>query len=205
MFVGMARARGPKRRRAKAARRRKTRSARPAPPARSRQSPSKPKRKSPPARPPKIAKARLPVPVAVDDPPSPAELMLLGLARDIDPPLTSSGGARPGLAVVVERVASAFDPGAPLPRALYQAWADSRADKTRALALAWAREQLRLGIEDVLQAEGRPDTPRAIPGPTLAWLLLAAFESLAHEPAAAVSDRVRALLDLAGTSAATLD
>ena len=131
--------------------------------------------------------------------------MLLGLARDIDPPLTSGGEARPGLAVVVERVASAFDPGAPLPRALYQAWADSRADKTRALALAWAREQLRLGLEDVLQAAGRPDAPRAIPGPTLAWLLLAAFESLAHEPAAAVSDRVRALLDLAGASAATLD
>jgi hypothetical protein len=130
--------------------------------------------------------------------------MLLGLARDIDPPLTPAGGARPALVAVVEHVASAFDPGAPLPRALHQAWADSRTDKTRALALAWAREQLRLGLEVVLQAAGRPDAPRTIPGPTLAWLLLAAFESLAHEPAAAVSDRVRALLDLAG-AAATLD
>jgi hypothetical protein len=139
----------------------------------------------------------------VDHFPSPAELMLLGLARDIDPPPASGGGSRPALAAVVEHVASAFDPGAPLPRALYQAWVDSRTDKTRALALAWAREQLRLGLEDVLNAAGRPDAPRAIPGPTLAWLLLAAFESLAHEPAAAVSDRVRALLDLAGATVAS--
>jgi hypothetical protein len=131
--------------------------------------------------------------------PSNAELMLLALARDVAGPATvAAAGPQPPLVGVLERVTAAFGPAAPLSRALAQAWVGSRGDKTRALALVWAREQLRLGLQDTLIAAGHDGAVRAIPSETLAWLLLAACESLAHEPSAAVPDRVRALLALAG-------
>src|SRR5262245_61258743 len=131
--------------------------------------------------------------------PSNAELMLLALARDVaGTGVVAAGGAQPPLVGALERVAAAFGPAAPLSRALAQAWVGSRSDKTRALALVWAREQLRLGLQDTLIAAGHDGAVGAIPSETLAWLLLAACESLAHEPSAAVPDRVRALLELAG-------
>ena len=93
-------------------------------------------------------------------------------------------------------MAAAYAPDASLPRAVGQAWVRSRGDKTGTLALAFARENLRLALEEVL---GR--APRgALPGSpeTRAWLVLAACEAIAQEPPEAAADRLRALLHLTG-------
>ena len=99
-------------------------------------------------------------------------------------------------------LAAAYGPDAQLPKAVQHAWLASRADKTAALALAWAREQLRLGLQEVIEATP-PSARGALPLPaeTLAWLLLAACESLAHEPPSAAVDRLRLLLELTGRAA----
>ena len=72
-----------------------------------------------------------------------------------------------------------------------------RGDKTLTLALAWARENVRLALEEVLERSPHQGT---LPGgaDTRAWLLLAACEAIAHEPPAAGADRLRALLELTG-------
>ncbi len=125
--------------------------------------------------------------------PTPAEKDLLRLAREIT-------GLPLGAAL--EKVAAAWAPGAPLPRSVAQAFLRSRGDKTAALALAWAREQVRLALEETVAAGPGRERRRIEAGPdTLAWLLLAACESLAHEPPSAVADRVRAILDLTGHAA----
>jgi len=65
-------------------------------------------------------------------------------------------------------------------------------EKSRALALAWAREQVRLALGDLLERAGA--TRSDVPTDMLAWLALAAGEALAHEPAEAVPDRLAALI-----------
>jgi hypothetical protein len=139
--------------------------------------------------------------------PAAAELSLLRLAREIaalaeSAPSGGFAGAVPAtgaLAVALQKLAAAFGPQEALPRALYRAWLGSRADKTRALALSWAREQLRLGLEEVIaRASGARHRALGLSAETLAWLLLAACESLAQEQQAAALDRLRALLDLTG-------
>jgi hypothetical protein len=77
-----------------------------------------------------------------------------------------------------------------------QAWLQSRGDKTAALALAYARENLRLALEEVLARAPRG----ALPGSpdTRSWLVLAACEAMALEPREAAADRLRALLHLGG-------
>ena len=64
-------------------------------------------------------------------------------------------------------------------------------------ALAWARENVRLALEEALMQA--PDAG-TLPGPAdaRAWLLLAACEAIAQEPPAAGVDRLRALLELTG-------
>lgn len=93
----------------------------------------------------------------------------------------------------VRVVADAYRPDGPLPLALAETWIAGRRDKTRALALAWAREQLRLALEDALRGAATFAEPA-----TLAWLVLAACEALAHEPPSAAADRLAALLDMVG-------
>ena len=102
------------------------------------------------------------------------------------------------LDAALRRIADAFTPGAELPREVFNAWIKTRQEKTASLALSWAREQVRLSLEETI---GR--SPRARPalglGPdALAWLLLAACEALAYEPPSAVADRVRTVLELSG-------
>jgi hypothetical protein len=84
-----------------------------------------------------------------------------------------------------------------LPRAVAQAWLKSRGDKIGALALAWARERLRLTLEELLAREPARST---LPGSAAAraWLILAACEAMALEPPAAAADRLRTLLELTG-------
>lgn len=108
-------------------------------------------------------------------------------------------GREPGAVARALRVlADAYAPDAALPGALFAAWATSREDKTAALALAWAREQVRLALQELIErAPARP--PRRTPSSeTLAWLLLAGAEAISQEPPSAAADRLRALLHLAG-------
>lgn len=93
-------------------------------------------------------------------------------------------------------VQAAFTDGA-LPAALFDAWLRSRGDTTAMLALAWAREQVRLGLRDVLVREASAGSAREdLPVDTLAWLLLAGCEAAAHELPEAADDRLVLLLDL---------
>ena len=120
-------------------------------------------------------------------------MRLLALAREVE----GLGGDAWPRAVGV--VAAAYAEDGALPRAVHRAWLASRGDKTAALALAWAREQLRLGLQEAITAT--PPTGRALltlPAETLAWLVLAACEALIYEPPAAAADRLRLLLELTG-------
>ncbi len=145
-----------------------------------------------PQRKPRPATARRPRPQRAPRPTA-AETHLLRLAREIT--------GLP-LAAAIEKLAAAWAPGGSLPRDVAQAFVRSRGDKTSALALAWAREQVRLALEEIVAAAPKPGRGhiRAAPD-TLAWLLLAACESIAHEPPSAVSERVSAILELSGHDA----
>lgn len=124
--------------------------------------------------------------------PTRAETLLLVLAKDL-------AGAPLDKALL--RVADAFAPSADLPREVFAAWIKSRHEKTATLALSWAREQVRLSLEETI---ARSRTTQAIPPlapDTLAWLLLAACEAIAHEPPSAVADRLRVVLELSGHGA----
>jgi hypothetical protein len=125
--------------------------------------------------------------------PTEAETVLLGLAREIG----ALGESADAVGAAVRVLASAYAPQAVTARAVHTGWLASRGDKTRALALAWAREQVRMALQDVIERDRRRARVEA-GAETRAWLLLAACESLAHEPPAAVADRVRALLALTG-------
>jgi hypothetical protein len=109
-----------------------------------------------------------------------AEALLLALARDVT-------ARTADVQTIVDVMATAYAPDAPLAAALREDWMHARADKTAGLALGWAREQVRLALVDVLQ-RARSRDPE-----TLAWLWLAACEALAYEAATAVPDRVHAL------------
>jgi hypothetical protein len=105
------------------------------------------------------------------------------------------------VADAIRSLADAYAPDAPLPRAVAQAWLASRGDKTAVLALAFARENLRLAVEEVLARAPRG----ALPGsPEIrSWLVLAACEAIALEPPEAAADRLRALLQLSGYAVQT--
>src|SRR5919108_4587334 len=144
-------------------------------------------RRPPPARRPPAPRQR------VAAAPSEAERRLLALAREME---GLGADALPG---ALHSLAAAYAPDGELPAAVHRAWLATRSDKTATLALAWAREQLRLGLQGVIEAT--PPSARGVlglPAETLAWLLLAACESLAHEPPSAAADRLRLLLPLTG-------
>jgi hypothetical protein len=126
--------------------------------------------------------------------PSPAETALLALART----LSELGEAVPSSAMMtaLDELALAFRAGAPLPRVLAQARNAALTDDARALAVAWAREQLRLSLGEILdRAIATGDVKVALPAESLAWLVLAACEALADEPPQAAPDRVRLLAE----------
>jgi hypothetical protein len=73
------------------------------------------------------------------------------------------------------------------------------ADKARRLALAWAREQVRLAFAELLErATVAGAVRRDVAAGTLAWLVLAGCEALAHEAPDAVPDRLAALAAFIG-------
>ncbi len=124
--------------------------------------------------------------------PTRAETLLLTLAKDL---------AEAPLDRALRKLADAFTPGADLPREIYGAWIKSRREKTASLALCWAREQLRLSLEETIARSPRARPALGLAPDTLAWLLLAACEAMAHEPPSAVTDRVRTVLELSGHAA----
>jgi hypothetical protein len=84
---------------------------------------------------------------------------------------------------------------------VFNAWIKTRREKTASLALSWAREQLRLSLEETLARSSRARPALGLAPDTLAWLLLAACEAMAYEPPSAVADRVRTVLELSGHAA----
>ena len=128
--------------------------------------------------------------------PTPAETALLELARTLTASTRTERSPREAVTRALATLAAQFQSGASLPRALAQARIGALGDKTRALALAWAREQLRLVLGEVLERAAIAGALHVGLAPEpLAWVVLAACEALADEPPAAVADRIRALED----------
>jgi hypothetical protein len=120
---------------------------------------------------------------------SPAETLLLALARTVSARAGQLAHA-PDVGAMVELLAAAYAPDAPLAEALREA----AADKTAQLARGWAREQVRLALMEIVASAGAARVVRTdTDADTLAWLWLAACESLTHETPTAVADRVHAL------------
>ena len=139
-----------------------------------------------------------PAPVPAASPSPAAEERLLGLARELAeiPRGVSDPGA--ALAAAIEHLARAWLPEAPLPAAVFDAWRAARADESRALSLAFAREQVTLGLHDLLAATLKTGHLRDDIGPdALAWLVTAGCESLAHGGDSA--ERARLLIALCAT------
>jgi hypothetical protein len=68
--------------------------------------------------------------------------------------------------------------------------------KLQELERAWAREQACLALADLIERAARVGAARRdVSPPLLAWLVLAAADTLAHEPVDAVGDRVQMLRD----------
>lgn len=121
-----------------------------------------------------------------------AEVLLLQLAGEL-----AALPAVDGIPTALRALAAAYAPGSLLPGAMAQACLQSRDDKMAILALAWARERLRLALEELLaRAPARGALPAG--AETRSWLILAACEAMALEPPSAVADRLRALLELTG-------
>ena len=131
-------------------------------------------------------------------PPRGAEAALLALARELQGIGAAEPSPRRALAIALEHLARAFAVDAPLAAALTQASLPARRTKTAALALAWAREQVRLGLEEMfLRADGETPRPSSVPGATRAWLAMAACEALARETREAAADRLQSLIQWA--------
>ena len=144
---------------------------------------------------PRRARRRTPAPTRVTRPPA-AENALLALARDLTTLAHAETSPRAAVVAALDALATAFQAGAPLPPALAAARIATRRDKTRALALAWAREQLRLGLGEIFaRAAAAGDLRVSLATEPLAWFVLAACESLADEPPQAAPDRLRLLAE----------
>lgn len=145
-----------------------------------------------------------PAPPAKPARPSAAETALLALARALTSMADAEPSPRDAVLSTLEVLGNAFAAGAPLPRTLGEARQAAREDAARALALAWAREQLRMSLGEILdRAAIAGDVHPSLPAPSLAWLVLAACEALADEPHEAAADRLKLLVDwLTGPGAA---
>jgi hypothetical protein len=129
--------------------------------------------------------------------PASAEVLLLELAKELAVLARDVEPAR-ALSMPLQRLADAYGPSESLPHEVYRAWVRSRGDKTAALALSWAREQVRLGLQDVVERAKGAKSRVELDSETFAWLLLAGCEAISQEPPSAVPDRVRALTQLIG-------
>jgi hypothetical protein len=95
---------------------------------------------------------------------------------------------------LVEAMATAYAPDAPLAKALRKDWLRTQGDKAAHLAIGWAREQIRVALAEALERARSARAVRAdVDLDVLAWLWLAACEAIAHEPPSAVGDRAETL------------
>jgi hypothetical protein len=128
-----------------------------------------------------------------------AERHLLVLAARVSAIAAEHDAPETSLRAAIDELLAAYAADGPLAATLTDAWRGARADKRAALALAWAREQLRLAIEDVLAREAKADRIRPGLGlDALAWLVLVAAESIVYEPAGVAIDRAETLLAIVG-------
>ena len=151
-------------------------------------------------RPAKSRPARRPAPPPpTAAPPSPAESALLALARTLTSVTAAEPSPRAAVTTALDVLATAFEAGARLPRTLAEARHAALADEAYALALGWAREQLRVSLAEILgRAADAGDVHVTLPAESLAWLVLAACEALADEPPQAAPDRIRLLVSWLG-------
>jgi len=99
------------------------------------------------------------------------------------------------LAAAVEHLAEVWRPESALPAAVFDAWRAARTDDGRRLSLAFARAQVTLGLQEILEAGLKTGQVRDDVAPdALAGLLLAGCESLVHGGDGA--ERTRLLLAL---------
>ena len=133
--------------------------------------------------------------------PSAAESALLALARTLTSMSAAEPSPRTAVTTALEVLATAFEAGARLPRALAEARMAALAGACDALALGWAREQLRWSLGEILaRAAEASDLQVSLPSESLAWIVLAACEALADEPPQAAPDRIKLLAEwLTGT------
>ena len=125
-----------------------------------------------------------------------AENDLLDLARSLADAARAHASDGKAMEVALLRLEAAFAGGGALPRRYFRSWLRTWSDKTATLALAWAREQVRRGVGEVLERERSQGRVRSDVSPeTLSWLVLAASEAMAHEPLGASRDRIAMLLE----------
>ena len=125
-----------------------------------------------------------------------AENDLLDLARSLADAARAHASDGKAMEVALLRLEAAFAGGGALPRRYFRSWLRTWSDKTATLALAWAREQVRRGVGEVLERERSQGRVRSDVSPeTLSWLVLAASEAMAHEPLGASRDRISMLLE----------
>ena len=125
---------------------------------------------------------------------------LLALARRIAELHATDGVAR--LEAALERLAAGYGEDGTATTALFETWITSHRaehrEKTRELAVAWAREHIRLALQEILEQEVTAGRVRKdIDAQDLAWILLAGAEALAHEAPGDAPERIRLLLSLA--------
>ncbi|MBI1846393.1 MAG: hypothetical protein HY294_05175 [Candidatus Rokubacteria bacterium] len=127
--------------------------------------------------------------------PTPAERRLLDLARALAERARPMADPREAWLATLGGLAAAHAGDGPLPSEIREAERRAR-DKTRRLALAWAREQVRLALAEVLERAAGAGAVRADVAPdVLAWLVLAGAEALSREAPEAAADHARALAD----------
>ena len=129
------------------------------------------------------------LPAGVTPPPLPcapparadAEARLLTLAREVAAIPARTSTPREAVSATIDHLVAAWQPGAPLPAAVFAAWNATRGDDPGALALAFAREQVAIGVREVVEAATKAGELRDdLPAEAVAWLLTAACESMAH-------------------------
>ncbi len=130
-----------------------------------------------------------------------ADRDLLGLAQQVA--AIAEGADEAPIRQALEALAAAFAHDGPTARRFFEAWL-ARTEAS-ALAVAWAREQLRLALEDLVAREAKHGRVRTdVPAATLAWMLLAGAEAMAHEPPGDAAVRIDALLAVIAPAARTI-
>jgi hypothetical protein len=110
-----------------------------------------------------------------------AEARLLTLAREVAAIPRRTASPREAISATIDYLVEAWRPDAPLPAAVFAAWNSARRDDRAALALAFAREQVALGVREVVEAASRAGELRDdLSVEAMAWLLTAACEAIAH-------------------------